>query len=152
MLAHLSTCYTNHTTVFFLSLVPCPRNNICASLTQCESEELDQCLALWRRLKDEPRWEADWVLKALAASQRTALSLSAHCDGIYNVVQVGLCLFVLVRVCMFCSVQMTTQWHLPAINLHMQLHVMLCIPRLVLVTNSSTSCTYISPTAGCGDV
>jgi hypothetical protein len=50
-----------------------------------ESSELDQCLALWRRLQEQgegagPRWGADWALLAMAAADNTALCLEHYCD------------------------------------------------------------------------
>lgn len=52
-----------------------------------ESAELAQCHALWERLRGQERWGGAWNLQALAACQRTALSLSAYCDTLYSLVQ-----------------------------------------------------------------
>lgn len=59
-----------------------------------ESAELDQCLALWRRLQDHgeaagPRWGADWALLAMAAADNTALCLEHYCDTLAGWVEAG---------------------------------------------------------------
>jgi hypothetical protein len=47
-------------------------------------------LSLWNNLlSKEGRWSKDWSLMALAAVQRTELSLAALMDGIYKQVRRG---------------------------------------------------------------
>lgn len=51
--------------------------------------ELQQCLALWESLKGQERWGSEWSLLALAAVQRSQLSLAAFMDTMYS--QVSTC-------------------------------------------------------------
>jgi len=41
----------------------------------------------WRRVKDGERWGRQWGLQALAAADRLQLSLGAHMDELYGLVQ-----------------------------------------------------------------
>lgn len=57
-------------------------------------EDLAQCNALWGRLLSEhggdagARWaNKEWAQAALAAIERTQLSLAAHCDSVLSLVQ-----------------------------------------------------------------
>lgn len=60
------------------------------SRRQVDSEDLSQCRDLWGRLAGaDGRWGRDWALAALAAAQRTEISLSSFADTLYSQVQVG---------------------------------------------------------------
>jgi len=66
---------------------------------QFDSEDLTQCQELWGKLAaTEGRWGRDWSMAALAAAQRTEISLSAFADTMYNHVQVCVCCVVLCAV------------------------------------------------------
>ncbi|KAL4424419.1 hypothetical protein ABPG77_005662 [Micractinium sp. CCAP 211/92] len=55
-----------------------------------ESEELRQCMALWRRVQEGAggdRWGRDWSLLAMAAADNTALCLEHYCDSIFRLTQ-----------------------------------------------------------------
>ena len=57
---------------------------------QVDSVDLTQCRDLWGRLAGAGgRWERDCALAALAAAQRTEISLSSFADTLYSEVQVG---------------------------------------------------------------
>ncbi|KAK9807043.1 hypothetical protein WJX72_011773 [[Myrmecia] bisecta] len=57
------------------------------ALYASESLELAQAWSQWEKVKSEERWTPEWGLKALAATQRIELSLSAFADSIYSLVQ-----------------------------------------------------------------
>ncbi|KAI8469254.1 MAG: glutathione synthetase ATP-binding domain-like protein [Monoraphidium minutum] len=58
------------------------------ALLTFDSEDLAQCRDLWGRLAGaEGRWGRDWALAALAAAQRTEISLSSFADTLYGDVQ-----------------------------------------------------------------
>lgn len=46
-----------------------------------------QCQALWDRVKGEQRWSKEWGTRALAAVQRTSVSLAAFGDRLYLLTQ-----------------------------------------------------------------
>lgn len=71
------------TTTLHVTLRPQPTTR-----NQGESVELEQCTGLWDRLKGQERWGPEWTLRALAACQRTSLSLGSYGDMIYGLVQV----------------------------------------------------------------
>ncbi|GIM14936.1 hypothetical protein Vretimale_17803 [Volvox reticuliferus] len=57
-----------------------------------DDEDLTQCEALWERLRGHPplpgeRWGGQWSLAALAAAERLELSVAAHMDKLYGLVQ-----------------------------------------------------------------
>ncbi|PRW45423.1 Carbohydrate-Binding Module Family 45 [Chlorella sorokiniana] len=55
-----------------------------------ESQELRQCLDLWRRIQEgggAERWSRDWALLALAAADNTALCLEHYCDALAQLTQ-----------------------------------------------------------------
>jgi len=55
------------------------------TLLSAESDDLGKCLAQWDALaSSSERWSQDWSLRALAAVQRTQLSLAAFGDSIYT--------------------------------------------------------------------
>lgn len=60
-------------------------------LTIPDNEEIRQCLSLWELLKSDAgggkKWSPEWSLVALAAVQRTELTLAATMDKIYSRVQ-----------------------------------------------------------------
>lgn len=41
----------------------------------------------WRRVKDGERWGQQWALQALAAADRVQLTLGAHMDTLYSLMQ-----------------------------------------------------------------
>lgn len=56
---------------------------------QTDSQDFAQCRDLWAKLASaDGRWGRDWALAALAAAQRTELSLAAFADAMYGHVQV----------------------------------------------------------------
>ncbi|KAG2496808.1 hypothetical protein HYH03_005215 [Edaphochlamys debaryana] len=59
-----------------------------------EFEDLQQCAALWERLRPSSghplpgeRWGREWSLAALAAAERLSLAVTAHMDTLYSLVQ-----------------------------------------------------------------
>lgn len=52
-----------------------------------DDEELRQCGNWWQSLRSRDRWGPEWSLEALAAAQRTELSLAALMDTVYSQVQ-----------------------------------------------------------------
>ncbi|GLI71457.1 hypothetical protein VaNZ11_016678, partial [Volvox africanus] len=61
-----------------------------------DDEDLNQCAALWERLRSHgsgspplpgERWAGQWSLAALAAAERLELSVAAHMDKLYGMVQ-----------------------------------------------------------------
>lgn len=88
----LRICLSGATCGSFLPLSPYTHNythTIPHTNTQFDSEDLSQCRDLWGKLATmDGRWGRDWALAALAAAQRTEVSLSNFGDTMYNHVQV----------------------------------------------------------------
>eukprot|EP00798_Chlamydomonas_sp_ICE-L_P020028 gene20028-26744_t len=57
------------------------------ALVAVDSEDLRQCLNTWDSLNSQERWGPEWSMQALAAVQRTELSLAAFMDTMYNQIQ-----------------------------------------------------------------
>ncbi|KAG2440720.1 hypothetical protein HXX76_003577 [Chlamydomonas incerta] len=75
-------------------LVECVGLVLRGALITHEDTDLQQCGALWERVRATSghplpgdRWGKEWAMAALAASERLGLSVAAHMDGLYSLVQ-----------------------------------------------------------------
>ncbi|GFH21271.1 glutathione synthetase ATP-binding domain-like protein [Haematococcus lacustris] len=61
------------------------------ALVAVDEPELRQAEEQWAWVRTQPaaRWGPDWSLAALAALQRTQLSLAAHMDSLHSLVRGG---------------------------------------------------------------
>ncbi|KAK9803518.1 hypothetical protein WJX73_002149 [Symbiochloris irregularis] len=57
------------------------------ALVTFDSEDFSQCQSLWEKVKAEERWSKEWGIRALAAVQRTSVSLAAFGDRMYLLTQ-----------------------------------------------------------------
>ena len=70
-----------------MELVQLVLRNACLT---SDNQDLDQARDLWCKLGAAgDRWSEGWMLQALAATQRTELTLAAYADHMYQDVQVG---------------------------------------------------------------
>ncbi|KAG2441975.1 hypothetical protein HYH02_009769 [Chlamydomonas schloesseri] len=75
-------------------LVECVGLVLRGALITHDDMDLQQCGALWERVRASSghplpgdRWSKEWALAALAAAERLGLSVAAHMDGLYGLVQ-----------------------------------------------------------------